>query len=78
MKLDGKTTPALIEMMRAIEADPLSREANPGVTIYTRKAQKKLDEIARQITHNMAVKRAAEGRPVVADGYSGRQSNRRR
>lgn len=49
-----------------------------GLSLYTPKASKKLGEIARQITHNMAMKRAAEGRPVVADGYSGRKSNRRR
>lgn len=41
-------------------------------------AHKLLDAIARQITWNMSQARAAAGHPVPCDGYSGRQSNRRR
>jgi hypothetical protein len=76
MKLDTKTTTELLAMQRIIESDPLNK-ASGGLYLYTPKARKKLDEIQRQITHNMALKRAAEGRPIVADGYSGRQTNRR-
>jgi len=76
MKLDTKTTPELLEMQKAIESDPRN-QADGGLYRYTPNARKKLDAITRQITHNMAMKRAAEGRPVVADGYSGRNSNRR-
>lgn len=78
MKLDDKTTEELLEMQRAIEADPANKSDGQGLYLYTPKAIKKLGEITRQITHNMAMKRAAEGRPVVADGYSGRKSNRSR
>lgn len=78
MKLDGKTTEELLEMQRAIEADPANKSDGRGLSIYTPKASKKLDAIARQITHNLVMKRVAEGRPVVVDGYSGRKSNRRR
>lgn len=76
MKLDNKTTDELLAMQQAIEADPANKQ-NGGLYLYTPKARKKLDAIARQITHNMAMKRAAEGNPVVCDGYSGRQKNRR-
>lgn len=78
MRLDGKTTEELLEMQKAIESDPDNKAARVGLYLYTPTAIKKLDEIARQITHNMAMKRAAAGDPVVSDGYSGRKSNRRR
>jgi hypothetical protein len=76
MNLLNKTTAELLAMRQEIEADPLNR-SNGGLYLYTAKALKNLDRIAEQITHNMAMKRAVDGRPVVADGYSGRQSNRR-
>jgi len=76
MKLDGKTNEELLEMIRAIEDDPINK--GEGIHLYSPKARKKLDAISQQITHNLAMKRAAEGRPVVADGYSGRRANRRR
>ncbi len=75
MKLDNKTNEELLEIMKAIEADPANKQ--DGLYLYTPKTRKKLDAITRQITHNMVMKRAAEGRPAVADGYSGRQRNRR-
>jgi predicted kinase len=75
MKLDNKTNEELMTIREAIEADPANKAE--GLYLYTPKARRKLDAITRQITHNMAMKRAAEGRPVVADGYSGRQCNRR-
>lgn len=77
MRLEGKTTEELVAMMRAVEADPASREEG-GFYLLTKKARKKLDEITRQITHNLAMKRAAEGNPVPCDGYSGRKQKRRR
>ena len=75
MKLDNKTTAELLEMRAVIESDPANKAE--GLFLYTLKARRKLDAITRQITHNLAMKRAEEGRPVVADGYSGRQTNRR-
>lgn len=76
MKLEGRTTPELVEMQAAIERDP-QNQTSGGLWKYTPAARKKLDAIQRQITHNLAMKRAAEGRPVECDGYSGRQTNRR-
>ena len=76
MKLDNKTTAELLEMQAAIESDPNNK--SEGFFLYTLKARRKLDAIRREITHNMAMKRAAAGDPVIADGYSGRQTNRRR
>lgn len=78
MKLEGKTNQELVELMRAIEADPANQMPPGQLYLYTPKARKKLAAIQEQITHNLAMKRAAEGNPVVADGYSGRKSNRRR
>lgn len=76
MKIDNKTNEELMVLRQAIEDDPRN-QLYASIHKYTPAARKKLDAIARQITHNMAVKRAAAGRPVVSDGYSGRQSRRR-
>ena len=78
MKLDGKTNEELVAMLQAIEDDPLSKNRPDSIYIYTPKARKKMDEIARAITGNLEDKRIAEGRPVPCCGYSGRQTNRRR
>ena len=65
-----------MKMREAIEADPAN--AGEGIYLHSAKARKKIDAINLQIAHNTAVKRAAEGRPVAVDGYSGRKSKRRR
>ncbi len=39
--------------------------------------RRKIDAIDRAITWHLADRRAAKGDPVVCDGYSGRNSNRR-
>jgi len=77
MSLSGKTNPELLALQSAIQDDPANWETG-GLHIYTKLARKKLDAIAREITHNLAVKRKADGNPVCADGYSGRGSKRRR
>lgn len=77
MKLDGKTNAELIVLMEEICNHPENRNPNGGVFLYKPTARRKLDEIARQITHNNAMARAARGDPVRADGYSGRTQNRR-
>ena len=78
MKLDGKTNEELLAMIAEIEADPKNRMPPGGLYLYTPQARKKLDKLARAVTNNMAEKRALKGDPVRADGYSGRQTNRRR
>lgn len=79
MKLDGKTNAELQALRLQIESDPLSLNPQPNSLFrFTRKAQRKLDAIAWQITHNMSAARKAAGNPVPCDGYSGRQTNRRR
>ena len=77
MKLEGKSNQELIELRKSIEAAPANQEPR-GIYRFTPAARKKLNAIDRAITHNLATARAAAGDPVVADGYSGRQSNRRR
>jgi hypothetical protein len=77
MKLDGKTNAELTAMSAAIEADP-KNQLSGSIYRFTPAARKKLDEIGRAITNNLAAARAAAGNPVRADGYSGRQTNRRR
>lgn len=76
MKLDGKTNEELLKLKSKIESDPLNKAT--GLYLYTPAALKKMKEIDLQITHNLAMKRQAEGRPVPCDGYSGRKSKRHR
>jgi len=73
-----KTTAEWQAIRIAIESDPANLN-QPGTSlfIYTEKARKKLDKIAREITNNMAEARKTAGNPVPCDGYSGRQSNRK-
>lgn len=79
MKLDGKTNTELHAMQTAIEAKPENRNpSGSSVFIFTPAARRKLDAIRMAITRNLSVARAAAGNPVPCDGYSGRQSNRRR
>lgn len=68
---------ALLRMQAAIEADPASRNTAGGIFIYEAKARKTLSDIAEAITMHMADRRAQAGCPVVVNGYSGRQQNRR-
>lgn len=68
---------ALLALQESVCADPANRAAPGGLMIYTKEASKKLADIAQAITWHMADDREAAGRPVRADGYSGRQSNRR-
>lgn len=78
MKLDGKTTAELVAMKQAIAEDPSSASKPGDLYLFNKKARAKLDKIDRQITENLRVAREEAGDPVKADGYSGRQSNRRR
>ena len=77
MNYNDKTNDELLALSRQIEQDPVNRMPAGCLYLYTPKAIRKLDQIARAITNNMAEKRKMAGNPVVADGYSGRQSNRR-
>lgn len=77
MSAAGKTTAELLEMQESIHADPLNWMPRGSLFKYTKSARKKLDAITREITHNLAVARAARGDPVPTCGYLGRQSNRR-
>ena len=77
MSLYDKTEEELQAMMREIESDPKNRMPPSSIFLYTPKARKKLDNIARVITWQLAEKRRLAGNPVSADGYSGRQSKRR-
>jgi len=78
MKLAGKSNDELVQMIRVIESDPANQLPKGGLYLFTPDARKKLDAIARAITNNLIDARAAAGNPVKADGYSGRQSNKRR
>lgn len=78
MKTEGKTTPELVAMQTAIMEDPASKNPKGGLRIYTPAAERKLDKIARAITANLMDRRIALGLPINCDGYSGRQTNRRR
>jgi hypothetical protein len=77
VKLDNKTTPELIAIREALEADPANKNPARGIFLYTAATHRKLDAIASQITHNMIETKKAKGTYVAPDGYSGRKSNRR-
>lgn len=68
----------LLHMQASIEADPASRNTKGGIHLYDAKARRKLSNIAQAITFHMADRRAAAGRPVPVDGYSGRSQHRQR
>ncbi len=71
------TIPELVAKRQAIEADPANQMPAGSLYLYTPQARRKLDAIDRAIAADMAERRAAAGRPVPCDGYSGRQTNRR-
>ena len=68
----------LLRMQAAIEADPASRNTSGGIHLYAPNARRRLSAIAEAISYHMADRRAASGRPVPSDGYSGIKQNRRR
>lgn len=68
----------LLEQMQAIEADPANKNPDGEVFRFNAAARKRLDAIAQAITFHLADEREAAGKPVPCDGYSGRQTNRRR
>jgi hypothetical protein len=78
MNLKGKTNVELVLLSQAIEQDPRNQNPPGSLNLYTAAARRKLSAIAWAITANLAESRQRSGRPVTADGYSGRQSKRRR
>jgi ribonuclease D len=79
MNLNNKTTEELLAMIQAIENDPVNQmpKDKNSIYLYTPVARKQLDKLSMAVANNQAEKRRLAGNPVVADGYSGRQSNRR-
>jgi len=73
----GYTTEQLLEMSAKIERSPASKNPPGSLFIFTKEATKQLDEIALAIVDNTIAKQKASGTFVPADGYSGRQTNRR-
>lgn len=57
---------------------PKNRSPAGSLWLYVPSARRKLDAIRRQITHLLGEERAMAGDPVQCDGYSGRQTNRRK
>jgi len=73
----GYTTEQLLGMLDKIERNPASRNPPGSFFIFTKAATKQLDEIGLAIVDNSIAKQKASGTFVPADGYSGRQTNRR-
>ena len=71
------TTPELLAKIAAIEADPKNRNTSGGTFLYTKSANRKLDDLRRQVAANMRRDRITRGETVNDSGYSGRQTNRR-
>lgn len=68
---------AIQRKITALQDDPANAGQPGSIWKYTPKTHKKLDKLARGISDLIAEKRAIQGNPVVCDGYSGRQTNRR-
>jgi hypothetical protein len=77
MNLTGKSNQELLAIMSTIESDPKNLAPPGGLWKLSPQARKKLDQLARAVAHNQAEKRKLAGDPVLTDGYSGRQTNRR-
>lgn len=77
MKLDGKSNPELMALREAVCAAPDARSPAGSLFMFVPKIRRKLDEIDRQITHNLRTARIARGETINDAGYSGRQTNRR-
>jgi hypothetical protein len=78
MKTAGLSNAELLALRLSIETNPTYFNGPDSIFKFTGVARRKLDAIDREITHNLAMARAAAGDPVPCDGYSGRQTNRRR
>lgn len=73
----GYTNEQLIAFSQIIEEEPANRMPIGSINRFTPAARQKLDEIALAITDNLAEARKRNNDPIVTDGYSGRQTNRR-
>lgn len=60
-----QTTQDLLDKQSAIEANPKNRMPSGSIFLYTPAARKKLDAITREITYQIALRRATAGRPVA-------------
>lgn len=79
MKLDRMTNEELLALDAQLCADPANLNPVAGsIFRYTPATHRKLDAIAKQIAHNIRQKRVAAGIPINDEGYSGRQTNKRR
>ena len=78
MKLDGKTIEELVALRKSIEDNPANKNPVGSLWIHTKSARKKFDLIDREITYRLIQKQKDAGTYVPCDGYSGRQTNRRR
>jgi hypothetical protein len=74
----NKTIDELLKIMHDIENDPANKSKDGEFYLYTKKARIKLDKLARAINDLLIEKKKANGTYVEPDGYSGRQTNRRR
>jgi len=76
--LKDMTMEELVEEDRRLCADPANAGDAGGLYLHNEKTRKKLDQIARLIADKVAERRAARGEKINTEGYSGRQTNRRR
>ena len=78
MKLEGKTNEKLVAMADEITSDIKNLMPRGNLFLFTEAARKKLDKINRAIANNVKDMRIARGEKINNEGYSGRQSRRRR
>lgn len=76
--MKNKTIDELLKIMHDIENDPANKSKDGEFYLYTKKARIKLDKLARAINDLLIEKKKANGTHVEPDGYSGRQTNRRK
>lgn len=73
----GYNNEQLTAFTQIIEESPGNQMPTGSLNRFTPAARQKLDEIALAITDNLAEARKRNNDPIVTDGYSGRQTNRR-
>ena len=76
--LDKMSLEELTVARKAIEDEPGSRNPPGELFLFTPKVRKRLDRIDRLIQFRTGEARKARGEKINQEGYSGRQTNRRR
>ena len=68
----------LLAKIEAIESDPKNHNPEGSFYLYTAAARKRLDKLRMAVASNIRAAKIARGEYVNDEGYSGRNSKRRK